>query len=96
MLNGRNSIVTSNVELSNCFPLTCAARGETVALTEIRAGDKLRQRLGDLGLNIGMCVRIVQGDLSGPIILAVKNDARLAIGHGMAQKIMVTRCKGAQ
>jgi Fe2+ transport system protein FeoA len=73
------------------FPLVFADRGETVALAEIRAGDKLRKRLADLGLNVGMTVRIVQTAGSGQIILAVKDDSRLALGRGMAQKIMVTR-----
>lgn len=76
------------------FPLTCAARGETVELTDIHAGDKLRQRLIALGLSVGMRVRVVHGDLTGPIIVAVKNDTRLALGHGMAQKIMVKPVKG--
>ncbi|MBX3081818.1 MAG: ferrous iron transport protein A [Anaerolineae bacterium] len=84
----------SRSDTTNSYPLTFAAVGETVALTEIRAGDKLRQHLGDLGLNVGMCVRIVQGGTSGPMILAVKNDSRLAVGLGMAQKIMVTKVEG--
>ena len=84
----------SRSETANSYPLTFAAVGETVALTEIRAGDKLRQHLGDLGLNVGMCVRVVQGGTNGPMILAVKNDARLAVGLGMAQKIMVTKVEG--
>lgn len=75
------------------YPLTFAEAGETVSLTEIRAGDKLRQRLGDLGLNIGMSVRVVQASFSGSMILAVKNDSRLAVGLEMAQKIMVKRCQ---
>lgn len=75
----------------NCFPLTFATPGEAVVLREIRAGDRLRKRLYALGLNIGMTVRVVQSATSGPLILAVTNDARLAIGHGMAQKIMVSR-----
>jgi Fe2+ transport system protein FeoA len=71
------------------FPLTFAARGDTVSLTEIRAGDPLRKRLGDLGLNVGTHVRVVQEGAGGTIILAIRNDSRLAIGQGMAQKIMV-------
>lgn len=74
---------------SQCFPISFAERGTTVLLTEIRGGDKVSQRLSELGLNVGSSVRIVQSDLSGPMILAVMNDARLAIGQGMAQKIMV-------
>jgi Fe2+ transport system protein FeoA len=49
--------------------------------------------LADLGLYIGMRVRIVQDDLSGPVILAVKNDSRVAVGRGMAQKILVTHAE---
>lgn len=71
------------------YPLTFANRGEWVQLAEIRAGNKLRKRLADLGLHIGMQVRIMQDDHAGPVILAVKNDSRLAVGRGMAQKIMV-------
>lgn len=71
------------------FPLTCAARGETVDLVEIRAGDGMRKRLLDLGLKVGAQVRVVQEGNGGPIILAVHNDSRLALGPGMAQKIMV-------
>jgi ferrous iron transport protein A len=82
------------VQPVNTYPLTFAARGEMVVLTEIRAGDRLRKRLGEMGLSIGMQVRIVQGDLNGPVILAVKNDSRLALGRGMAQKIMVRHLEG--
>lgn len=85
-MNNHNAVET--------YPLTFASRGETVMLSEIRAGNRVRQRLAELGLTLGMEVRIVQGDLNGPVILAVKNDTRLAIGRGMAQKIVVTPLKG--
>lgn len=72
------------------MPLSFVNVGETVQLTEIRAGSRLRKRLNALGITVGMNVRVVQGASSGPMILAVANDSRLALGHGMAQKIMVT------
>jgi len=83
----------SQGQSSECFPLTFANYGDWVVIEQIRAGNKLRKRLGDLGLYIGMQVRIVQDDHSGPVILAVKNDSRLAVGRGMAQKILVTRAE---
>jgi len=92
MLTGTINMAKDNTATS--FPLTFAARGQTVILAEIRAGDKLRRRLADLGLTIGMQVRIVQEDASGPVILAVKHDSRLAVGRGMAQKIMVSSIEG--
>lgn len=88
LASGYSSIKPPNMATS--FPLTCATRGETLTLTEIRAGDRLRKRLGELGLNVGMQVRLVQADGTGPVIVAVTNDSRLAVGRGMAQKIMVT------
>lgn len=82
------------VQPVDTYPLTFAARGETVMVAEIRAGDRLRKRLGEMGLSIGMQVRVVQGNLAGPVILAIKNDSRLAVGRGMAQKIMVRHLEG--
>lgn len=86
---------SSNVaDAAHFFPLTFAASGETVSLVAIRSGDRLRKRLGELGLTTGMRVRVVQGDSGGPVILAVRNDSRLAIGRGMAQNIFVTPTGG--
>lgn len=87
MLMGQKLTDKSNT--MNSYPLTYANDGETVSLTEIRACSTVPKRLGDLGLNIGMQVRIVQSNTTGPLILAVKNDSRLAVGRGTAQKIMV-------
>lgn len=92
MLAERIPVSTPNS--SEEFPLTFATRGETVVLVEIRAGERLRRRLAELGLHVGMNVRLVKGDASGTVILAVHNDGRLAIGRGMAQKIMVKRFEG--
>lgn len=71
------------------MPLSFIKAGETVALDEIRVGQVLGKRLGDLGLNVGMTVRVMQTSVTGPMILAVKNDARLAIERSIAQKILV-------
>ena len=72
------------------MPLSMAQPGETVELVEILGGHRMRKRLADLGLNVGMAIRVVQGGRYGPKILAVKEDTRLAIGAGMCHKIIVT------
>lgn len=72
-------------------PLSQVAPGERVVLVAIDGGKCLRKRLADLGLNIGTTVRVVQNARFGPMILAVKEDCRLALGRGMAHKILVTR-----
>ncbi len=74
---------------SSAMPLSMVTPGETVELIQIREGKRLRKRLADLGLNVGLEIRVVQNCFSGPLILAVKEDARLAIGRGMAHQILV-------
>ncbi|NDJ75912.1 MAG: ferrous iron transport protein A [Chloroflexi bacterium] len=71
------------------IPLSLVAPGETVTLTTIQDCARLRQRIADLGLNIGLTVRVVKNDFHGPLILAVKHDTRLAIGRGLARRIRV-------
>jgi Fe2+ transport system protein FeoA len=70
------------------IPLVLVSEGEEVRLVAVRGGLNLRKRLADLGLNIGMTVRVVRVNPHGPLILAVK-DGRLALGRGMAHKVMV-------
>jgi len=71
------------------LPLSLITPGETVTLAHIQDCTRLRQRVADLGLNIGLTVRVVKNDFHGPLILAVKNDTRLAIGRGLAHRIRV-------
>jgi len=70
------------------MPLVLVSEGEEVRLVGIRGGLNLRKRLADLGLNIGMTFRVLRVNPNGPLILAVK-DSRLALGRGMAYKVMV-------
>lgn len=70
------------------LPLAMISEGEDVQLVNIIGGRVLRKRLADLGLNPGMSLKVIQVDPQGPMILAVK-DSRIALGRGMAQKVMV-------
>jgi Fe2+ transport system protein FeoA len=72
------------------LPLNMVSPGEKARLVEIQGGQKLNKRLADLGLTTGEVIRLVQGGTNGPLIVAFKNDARLALGHGVAQQILVT------
>ena len=72
------------------LPLSMVAPGQTVELVQIEEGRRLRKRLADLGLNVGLSVRVVQNSFAGPLILAVREDSRLAIGRGMAHRIRVS------
>jgi ferrous iron transport protein A len=71
------------------MPLGFVPTGQRVVVREIRGGQKLQYRLRDLGLNLGATIRVVKNDGPGPLILAVKEDSRLALGRGMAHHILV-------
>jgi ferrous iron transport protein A len=71
------------------IPLPMARNGQALRLVSIEGGAHLRQRLGDMGLTPGTSLRLVQADGGGPLIVAVKDDSRLALGRGMALKIIV-------
>lgn len=77
-----------NLRQSN-IPLTFVTSGTTVKIRAIRGGQRLKQRLNALGLHQGAAVRVIKNDTSGPLIIAVKEDGRLALGRGMAHHILV-------
>jgi Fe2+ transport system protein FeoA len=72
------------------LPLCLVPPGARARIVHVDEGRRFRKRLADLGLAVGMDVRVLKTSQgSGPLILAVCNDARLAIGWGMANKIRV-------
>ncbi|HIE24739.1 MAG TPA: ferrous iron transport protein A [Anaerolineales bacterium] len=74
--------------MADSFPLAMASIGEEVRLESIRGGEKLVHRLTAMGLTPGVSLNIVQ-DAGGPLLLSVL-DSRIALGRGMAQKVMVS------
>jgi len=72
------------------MPLSMVSPGEAVKVTAVRAGWGLQRRLADLGLTPGVRVRVISSGRSGPVVIAVRGS-RLALGHGVAHKIMVTK-----
>jgi ferrous iron transport protein A len=74
----------------NVLPLAMVSQGEDVIIKGFRGGHKMRQRLLELGLNPGARVRVIKNEMHGPLILAVKEDGRLALGRGMSHHVMVT------
>ncbi|HQY90069.1 MAG: FeoA family protein [Caldilinea sp.] len=72
---------------NSSFPLTMVKRGQPVRLAKIMAGRQLTHRLTELGLTPGVNFEVLH-DHGGPLLLAVR-DSRLALGRGMASKILV-------
>ena len=72
------------------MPLAMVSPGEEVTVVDIRAGRGLTNRLADMGLLSGTPLRIINSQMSGPILIDLRGS-RLVLGCGVAQKIMVER-----
>jgi len=69
--------------------LTELARGEEGIIAAIQAGWGLQQRLRCLGIGEGQVVRKLSNlALGGPVVVLV-NRAQVAVGRGMARRILV-------
>ena len=71
------------------MPLSMVSPGVTVEVVAVRTGWGLQRRLADLGLTPGVRVRVVSSGRPGPVVLDVRGS-RLALGYGVAHKIMVS------
>lgn len=69
------------------YTLAMAGEGDQVQIVALRAGRGLDRRLTELGLNIGASIRVIQRRGSGLIV--ARGEARIAVGGGMATKILV-------
>lgn len=70
------------------YPLAMARTGEKVRIVGLGGGRNLDRRLSDLGLAVGCAIRVVQNQMTGPMIVAV-HESRVGLGMGMAQKMTV-------
>ncbi|QGU33617.1 FeoA family protein [Thermochromatium tepidum] len=73
--------------VTNSFPLVLAREGQRVRIRTLHGGKGLARRLTELGLNPGTEVRVVARQ-GGALVLA-RGETRLALGGGMAVKILV-------
>jgi ferrous iron transport protein A len=74
--------------MSKAFPLVMAAIGEQVYLESIKGGKKMLRRLTALGLTPGVELNVVQN--TGGVLLLSVRGSRIALGRGMARKMMVS------
>jgi len=79
------------MEPSDVRPLSGLRMNEKGVVIALKGGRRFINRLTGMGLNVGSRVDVVQsGDgHQGPTLVAT-GETRLAIGHGMAEKIMVS------
>ncbi|MEW6572722.1 MAG: FeoA family protein [Bacillota bacterium] len=72
------------------LPLGMLLPGEEGVIRDVGERRSLHCRLTALGLLPGQRIRVVQNQFCGPLIVAV-GDGRLALGRGLAHKILVER-----
>jgi ferrous iron transport protein A len=73
---------------SKGFALILADEGVRVRILEIHGGKGLILRLTELGLNVGSEIQVMQRQGGG--LLIARGETRIALGAGMASKILVT------
>jgi ferrous iron transport protein A len=77
----------SEPPVDKAFPLAMAGEGARVRIQLLRGGKGLEMRLTSLGLNVGS--ELVVSQHQGGKMVVLRGETRLALGAGMAQKIMV-------
>lgn len=70
------------------MPLGFIEVGHEAIIKKIMGGSGMHTKLGEMGFAQGTKIHIIRNDGSGPMVVSVM-DSRMAIGRGMAQKIMV-------
>jgi len=70
------------------IPLTKLPVGKTAIVYQITSGHGACKRLNELGLIPGTKVELVNRISSGPVMIRVKGS-KLALGRGLARKVMV-------
>ena len=72
---------------SSYTPLSQARPGEKLVIMEMRAGRTAHLKLTSLGLHPGDVIEIISSNY-GKLVVA-HNNTRVALGRGIAEKIMV-------
>jgi Fur family ferric uptake transcriptional regulator len=70
-------------------PLSSVLPGEEVVIARLAGGRRVQQRLADMGLTPGTTIEVIKASGPGPIIVAFRGS-RLALGHGLSQKVLVS------
>ncbi len=74
---------------SDLMPLSSAKTGEEVYIKEVVGGGNAKARLISMGFSPGDRLEIINNDGEGRLIVG-RGSSRLALGRGMAEKIIVS------
>lgn len=75
-------------DLKAAIPLALLSVGEEGEIVEMRGGRGMVQRLSEMGFTNSTRVKVLSSSSPGPVLVGVR-DARVALGRGIAMKIMV-------
>ncbi len=70
------------------LPLSLLSPNQRAKVVSISGGRGLVKRLNDMGFSLGAEVMVLNRAMAGPLMVMVKGT-RVAIGRGLATKIMV-------
>jgi ferrous iron transport protein A len=70
------------------IPLAMLPQGAGASVREFCGGEKALHRLTEMGLVRGAYVSVLQNKDCGPLMLSL-GDSRIAIGRGLAMKVLV-------
>lgn len=89
-------VATFTAEHTQVRPLGSAEVGAEATVVSLPAGRAAQTRLKHMGLNVGDKLHVLRGGQgrTGPTLVAV-GQTRLAIGHGMAGRVMVRLEEGS-
>jgi len=77
------------MEQSQVRSLSVVKTGEKARLVRVDAGRRLNSRLASMGFVPDVEITVVSNGHPGPFVVVIK-DVKLALGRGVAHKIMVT------
>jgi Fur family ferric uptake transcriptional regulator len=77
------------LERQPVVPLAFVLPGEKVLINRLIGGSQVQQRLAEMGLTPGTEIALIKAQGPGPIIVAFRGS-RIALGHGLSQKILVS------
>lgn len=73
---------------NKAIPLANVSASTKATVAALRGGSGFQTRITSMGIYVGCRVEVLIGGSEGRMIVAV-GDTRIALGHGMAEKIMV-------
>ncbi|MEG6508987.1 FeoA family protein [Methyloligella sp. 2.7D] len=77
------------------LPLAMVAAEERVTVVAVVGDAAVQKRLVDLGVVVGKELTVTQRQADGPMVVAI-DDARLALGLEVTQKVFVTPVREAE